>query len=74
MMTRFSRRAFLVAAGAGLVSAPLVWKYGGPRTEPTRKPWPAEVFDKYVDHDGWMLTPADEETLTANPVVTPETP
>ena len=70
VQTRFSRRAFLTAAGGGLVSATLVWSCGRFRTDSPRRAGAESAFDRYVDHEGWMLTPADKEGVRANQVAT----
>lgn len=55
-----SRRAFFTAlgvAGAALCLAGTA----GCRHEP--KPAPADARLEYVDHDGWMLKPAEKRAL-----------
>jgi hypothetical protein len=66
MRTEFSRRWLFAALGGGVVgaaSASIAWRATGdrPRTSPAAKT-PGAVG--YVDHDGWMLTPADKEKVS----------
>jgi hypothetical protein len=63
-LARLSRRAWMAVTGGALLaagSAAVVWKSGWPgegrRTAAAGPPAP------YVDHDGWMLTPADKQRL-----------
>ncbi len=70
---RLSRRAWLGVAGGALLaagSAAVVWKSSGPgaarHSAATGAPAP------YVDHEGWMLTPADKQRLAqAGPAAVP---
>jgi hypothetical protein len=76
MVGHLSRRAFLTAAGGGLLallSASIFWRSGGFSTPPAG----TGLFEStagYVDHDGWMVTPADKQKLTAQPIETPGVP
>lgn len=70
MRTHVSRRAFLTAMGAALLavaSASTVLRSRGCRTTPWRRAVPAGSSVAYVDHEGWMLTPADEQKLGQTP-------
>lgn len=59
-----SRRGWLALAGGSLLaagSAAVVWKAGPPRaTPPSGTAGPPAA---YVDHEGWMVTPADKQRL-----------
>jgi hypothetical protein len=71
-----SRRAFLTAAGGGLlalISASIVWRSGRSWTQaPKTDPFASSTG--YVDHNGWMLTPADKQKLTSMQTGTPGVP
>jgi len=69
VQTRFSRRAFLIAAGGGLASASLLWSCGRSRTDYSRSA-EAGVFESYVDHEGWMLALSDEKIVLTQPAAT----
>jgi len=68
---RLSRRAWLGVAGGALLaagSAAVVWKSSGPGA--ARHPTASGAPAPYVDHEGWMLTPADKQRLAqATPAV-----
>jgi hypothetical protein len=64
MSTPISRRWFVAAIGGavGVVSGTLAWRsqrgrWGG------RPAVQSGDSLRYVDHDGWILTPADQERL-----------
>ena len=64
-----SRRAFLAGFGGGLATAALAW------TAWEHLPWrrpatQAHPVADYVDYDGWILTKADKERLTASGSIT----
>jgi hypothetical protein len=66
MRTDFSRRWFFAAFGGGVVgaaSASVAWRatVDRPSATPAARA-PGAVG--YVDHDGWMLTPADKEKVS----------
>ena len=73
MTTHISRRWFVAAIGgvAGLASATMAWRLQRGQTE---RPPIAHVGNTLgvVDHDGWILTPADQQRFiqaTAAPAV-----
>jgi hypothetical protein len=71
-LARLSRRAWLTVTGGTLVaagSAAVLWKSGRPGA--ARGSTGAGAPASYVDHDGWMLTPADKQRLelTSPPAV-----
>lgn len=66
MAEGFSRRAFIGAAG-GLLGAWVVTGACRRRDRGAAGGDPATAG--YVDHEGWMLTPADKQKLAAAPPV-----
>jgi hypothetical protein len=58
-----SRRAWLVVAAGTLAAgaAGVLWRFGG-RDAASSSPASGAPAG-YVDHEGWMLTPADEQRL-----------
>lgn len=67
--TGISRRTWWAVTGGAVlsaVSAALVWK-NCPR--PTQSAGASPAPDGYVDHDGWMLSAEDKQTLAPSPAV-----
>jgi hypothetical protein len=64
-MTKVSRRSFFVAA-AGLTSSAVVFMCGESSPDHVPKADDSENSERYVDHDGWLLTPADKEKVTSS--------
>ena len=66
MAIEFPRRGFFAAIGGGVVgaaSASLAWRAAADRPNPNPAArTPGAVG--YVDHDGWMFTPADKEKVS----------
>ena len=63
-----SRRAWFAVAGGALLaagSAAVVWKTERPGA--ARRPAAADATAAYVDHEGWILTPADKQRLAQSP-------
>lgn len=59
-----SRRGWMAMTGGALLaagSAAAVWKVGRPRA--TLRLGPTGAPAAYVDHEGWMVTPADKQRL-----------
>lgn len=66
MELRGSRRWFVAAVGgvaAAAASATMVWRNRRSPTELRLRPQAADS-PGYVDHDGWIVTPADQQQLT----------
>jgi hypothetical protein len=75
MNTQVSRRAFLAASGGlvALASGAIFWRSGTPRSRARRMAGPP-VSDRYVDHNGWMLTAADKKKVIEQQLVAPPAP
>ena len=67
MTAPISRRALLVGLGGGLAVTSIVWSIGGCNLwQAGRRPdAPAAASDRYVDYEGWILTPKDKTKLLA---------
>ena len=72
MYTQVSRRAFLAASGGlvALASGAIFWRSGTSRSRAHRMAG-SPVSDRYVDHNGWMLTVADKKKVIAQQLVAP---
>jgi len=71
MSIQLSRRAFLAAAGGGVLavgSAAVLWRSGS--GEPAAQGGDALVSQGFVDQDGWMLT-ADEQQKVRDQLAAP---
>jgi len=68
-MSAISRRTALEIAAAGVVAAAAagtaVESRGCSQRPATRPPGSKDAVVDYVDRDGWMLTPADGEKISA---------
>jgi hypothetical protein len=71
MNTPVSRRAFLTAGGGlvALASAAIFWSSGASSTR-ARLQTDRPALDRYVDHNGWMLTAADKKKISERQLVT----
>lgn len=70
-----SRRAWLAVAGGTLLAAgaaAVVWRTGLPGVTPGAVVAGAPAG--YVDHEGWMLTPADKQALAQASTAAVESP
>ena len=67
--TPFQRRAFLIGLGTGVGTASLVWGAwkSGVSAGSVREPHAVPECCNYVDYDGWTVTNADKDRLTAGP-------
>jgi hypothetical protein len=65
MATEFRRRGFFAALGGviGAASASLAWRVTADR-QPLLPAARTPDAVGYVDHDGWMFTPADKEKVS----------
>ncbi len=75
MNTQVSRRAFLAASGGlvALASGAIFWRSGTSGSRARRMAAPP-LSDRYVDHNGWMLTAADKKKVMEQPLVAPPAP
>ena len=63
--SRLTRRALFSVLGSGVavVTGAVLWRRRAPDAEAA--PPRARTVVPYADHDGWMVTPAEKQRLTA---------
>ena len=73
MMSPLSRRELLFALGGGAAAAALVWKSASQMVDqsPTAGPSHRATEERYVDHEGWIVTVADKGKIGSTPPAAP---